>query len=157
MEYWTQWMEILHHPCPPKLGNYVKVVCFWTKLQGDILCWESGGLGEEGSQFILSKILAPVVFLVIPWTDFHKIQIANCQLLVFKFENHFLGCVRVMLKKKSTIYVARCLGRGLRSHVKPDISYLPRWTKSKVLGDSYSFISLIVNLKFDRHALSILH
>ena len=31
---------------------------------------------------------------------FHKIQIANCQLLVFKFENHFLGCVKVMFKKK---------------------------------------------------------
>ena len=53
-------MEILHHPCPPKSGNYLKVVCFWTKLQGDILCWESGGIGEEGSQFILSKILAPI-------------------------------------------------------------------------------------------------
>ena len=61
--------------------------------------------------------------------------------------------VRVMLRKKKEkkeiLYVACCLWRGLRSHVKHDISISQSGQKARFLDDSCRLISLIVRKKLE--------
>lgn len=135
-------------PLLPKTRN-VKVVCFWSKLQGVILYWEEGVSvrGGRGPNLFCPRFWHLLFF----WWCLEqialkfKLQIVSCWYLNLKIILNEI--CKGYVKKK--LYVACCLWRSLRCHVKPDISISQGGQKARFLDDSCRLISLIVRKKLE--------